>query len=163
MTDRRTQHRVARYRLPLTLAATLGLAAAAMGEATTGPTTLPTVVQASDQATIAASVGKEVVVEGVVSKAEWSRSGKVLNVAFDHADASKFVVVAFAKLRERLDKSFTGDAAKDFTGAKLRIRGTISKYNGKNEAQKDLLQVVIGDPSQVTIVEPAAGAATTQP
>ena len=46
--------------------------------------------------------------------------------------------------------------AKDFTGAKVRIRGTLSSY-------KDSPQLVVSMASQVTIVEPAAGTSTTMP
>ena len=140
------------------LLATL-LASAALAE----PTTAPAVVDAGDQAALTANLGKEVVVEGVVDRAAWSNSGKVMTIDFKDVDKSKFGAVAFVKLKERLDKAFMGDAAKDFTGAKLRIRGTIAKYGGKVESLKDSLQVVITDPAVVTIVEPAAGGATTAP
>ena len=136
----------------------LALGNAALAE----PTSAPTVVDATDQAKIVENLGREVIVEGVVDRAAWSASGKVMVIDFKGVDNSTFGAVAFEKLKDRLDKSFMGDAAKDFTGAKLRIRGKIAKYGGKVSALKDALQIVISDPSQVTIVEPASGA-TTQP
>ena len=120
------------------------------------PTTAPTRVDATDAAAVKAAMGTEVLVEGVCSNSSWSKTGSVMFVNFKGVERGGFSAVAFAKLKDRLDKAFMGDAAKDFTGAKLRIRGKITEHNG-------VPQVVISDPSQVTIVEAASGGATTQP
>ena len=108
-------------------------------------------VEATDLAAIAANKDKDVLLEGVVSKADWSRSGAVLTLEFKGVKRDEFSAVAFEKLKERLDRAFMGDAARNFTGAKLRLRGKISEYKGN-------LQLVIGDPSQITVVEPATTA-----
>lgn len=116
------------------------------------PTTASSRVDVTDAAAVEGAKGREVLAEGVVDKASWSGTGKVLTIEFKGVDRRKFSAVAFEKLKERLDKAFMGDAAKDFTGAKIRIRGTVSDYKGS-------LQIVIGDPSQITIVEPTSGPA----
>jgi hypothetical protein len=137
----------------LLLASLLG-ATATLAQPTTEPTSPRSVrVDATDAAAIAANQDKEVLLEGVCGKAEWSNTGSVLTIEFKGVPRRQFSAVAFQRLKERLDRAFMGDAAKNFTGSKLRIRGRISEFRGN-------LQIVIGDPSQVTVVEPAASGAT---
>lgn len=137
---------------PMNVRASLLLVAlAAAASVAAEPTTAPSKVDATDAAGLAAAKGREVLIEGVCSRASWSNTGKVFFINFKGVERGGFSVVAFEKLKPRLDAAFMGDAAKDFTGAKLRIRGTVSEYKGA-------LQLVISDPSQVTVVEPASAA-----
>jgi len=122
----------------------------------TQPTTQPAAIQASDTDTITAKKGEIVTVEGVVERAEWSKSGKVLNLYFKEANKDADVMAsAFSKNREKLDAAFEGDAAAHWTGAKIRITAKIEPYGGKVESMKNRLQMVIQNPEQVVIVEPA--------
>jgi len=122
----------------------------------TQPSTQPAVISAGDAATLAAKKGETVTVEGVIAKAEWSKSGKVFNVEFKDIEADKGLMVsAFQKNKEKLDAAFDGDAAAKLTGAKIQITGKLEVYGGKIEKFKDRLQIVIQNPQQITIVEPA--------
>lgn len=136
------------------LCASLLIAAFAAVVSAEPATTAPTRVDVTDAAGIQAAKDTEVLIEGVCSNSGWSKSGAIMFVNFKGVERGGFSAVAFAKLKPRLDAAFMGDAAKNFSGAKLRIRGKITEYQGK-------LQVVISDPSQVTVVEPATAA--TQP
>lgn len=146
-----------RWPQPFFLAACLAAASVAGAQPSTEPVApRSTRVDATDAAAIAANKDQEVLLEGVCSKAEWSRTGSVMTIEFKGVDRNQFSAVSFQKLKERLDRAFMGDAAKNFTGAKLRIRGRITEYKGN-------LQIAIGDPSQVTVVEPASGTSPAAP
>jgi DNA/RNA endonuclease YhcR with UshA esterase domain len=113
----------------------------------------PPLVDASDRAALEAAIGKIATVQGVVSRAEWSRSGAVLNIDFKNAEKSRFFAVVFEKNREKLDEAFLGDVAKVLTGAKVRLRGTIEAYDGPQESFKGRPQMIISLADQITILE----------
>ena len=105
-------------------------------------------IDVADKDAIAANMGKDVTVEGTVSKAEWSRTGAVMNVEFKGNEESRFYAAMFARIRAKTDEGFGGDVAKALTGAKVRIKGKISEFRGRP-------QIVINDGNQITILEPA--------
>ena len=119
------------------------------------PTTQHAVLDATDKAAIAEHMGQFVVVVGEVSVAEWSKSGKVMNIDFKGAEESRLLAVVFDRNKARLDEMFGGDLAKALTGAKVRINGKLEEYGGKAEAFKGRPQIIIDRSSQITIVEPA--------
>ena len=114
-------------------------------------TTEPAVIDVKNSDAIVAAKGKDsATVEGVISSAEWSRSGKVMNISFKDSD---LVAAAFEKNRPKLDEAFNGDLAKSLTGAKVRLKGKIADYRGKP-------QIIITTGDQITIVDAAP---STQP
>jgi DNA/RNA endonuclease YhcR with UshA esterase domain len=117
------------------------------------PTSKPVLIDVSDKPALEAAIGKDVEMEGVVSKAEWNEKGSVFFINFENTQDSRALAVAFEKRREALEKSFAGDLSKALTGAKVRIRGTLKDYKGRPE-------VIIDMPSQITILEMAP---STQP
>ena len=119
-------------------------------------TSQPVLIEASDKAAVDAAMGKDVELEGVVSNATWSPSGKVFFINFEKSEESKVMAVAFEKKREAMDASFSGAVGKALTGARVRIRGKLSEYRGKP-------QVVVEMPSQITILDPPATEPSTQP
>ena len=116
------------------------------------PTTHPVVLDVTDKAAVEAAVNRDAIVEGVVERAEWSRSGKVMNIEFKGAENGLLAVV-FDRKRQQLDAAFAGDLGKALTGAKVRLRGTIKPYGGKAESMKGRPQIIIDDGHQITIVE----------
>ncbi len=116
------------------------------------------IIQSTDKAALDAGKGKSVTVMGKVTSAEWSKSGKVLNVEFDNDTA--FVVAAFAKSREKLDAAFGGDIAATLNGAVVKLTGKLDKYGARSAKFQDSAQVIISMPSQVTIVTPSTQRAT---
>ena len=156
----------------LMLTACLSMAAIAQdvpaheADAPEAPATQPasSIIAVSDKAALDANKAKEVTVEGVVREAAWSGSGKVMNISFDGAEETKLAAVVFSKNKDRINQAFSGDAAKAWTGAKLRIRGTLRQYGGKVADRAGHPEITISDPSQVTVVEPApATQPATQP
>lgn len=117
------------------------------------------VVDASDKAAIQANMGKMVIVKGKIELAEWSRSGKVMNIDFADAKESGLLAVIFEKNRKAMDEAFGGDVGKALTGASARIEGVLKEYGGKAESMKGRPQIIIDRITQITIVEPP----TTQP
>jgi DNA/RNA endonuclease YhcR with UshA esterase domain len=114
-------------------------------------TTEPAVIDVKNSDAIIAAKGKDsATVEGVISSAEWSRSGKVMNIEFRDSD---LIGAVFEKNKQKLDDAFGGDLAKSLKGAKVRIKGKIADYRSKP-------QIIIQFPDQITIVEPAP---STQP
>ncbi len=110
------------------------------------------VISATDTAALKAAIGQDVVVEGTIERAEWSRSGKVINIEFKGASADGFIAVAFDRIRKKLDESFNGDFAKTMTGATVRLRGKLEASGAKDPKFANRPQLIISDPSQVTIV-----------
>ena len=123
------------------------------------PTTHPVVIDAADKAAVEAAMDKDAIVEGVVERAEWSRSGKVMNIEFKGAENGLLAVV-FERNRQQLDQAFAGDLGKALSGAKVRVKGTIKPYGGRAESMKGRPQIIIEDGHQITLLEKAPA---TQP
>lgn len=121
------------------------------------------VIAATDTAALKAAIGQDVLVEGTVDRAEWSRSGKVINIEFKGASADGFIAVAFDRIRKQLDESFNGDFAKTMTGATVRLRGKLEASGAKDPKFANRPQLIINDPSQVTIVPADAPPADAPP
>jgi len=124
------------------------------------PTTQPAVIDVSDKDGMTANMNKEVLVEGTVSKAEWSRTGAVMNIDFRNAEQTRFMAVVFVRQRQKMDEAFGGDVAKALTGAKVRVKGKLQEYGGRSESFKGRPQIILNETTQITIVEPAPA---TQP
>ena len=111
-------------------------------------------------------VGEQVILVGTVRRAEWSTSGKVMNIAFDGAEDDAFGVAIFERQRGAFDEAFGGDFAKTVAGAEVRLTGTLTEYGGSSERLKGRPELILRTTNQVTIVTPATRPATspsTQP
>lgn len=117
-------------------------------------TTQPDVIAVTDGEAIKAKMGEQVTIEGVIDKAEWSRTGKVMNVSFKDVPQGLLLVV-FEKNKDKFNDAFNGDAAATLTGAKVKVGGKLEEYGGRVESMKGRPQIVLTNPEQVTIVEPA--------
>src|SRR5687768_13894511 len=91
----------------------------------------PIAVDAADKAALEANQGKQVVVSGTIKTAEWSRTGKVMNVEFEN---SPLILAVFEKSKEAVNQAFEGDAARKWTGAKVKVTGKLGKYGGRAKA-----------------------------
>jgi DNA/RNA endonuclease YhcR with UshA esterase domain len=112
----------------------------------------PATIDAADKAALTAAMDTDVAVRGTIKKAEWSQTGKVMNIEF--AD-SELIGAVFEKSRSEIDKAFDGDAAKKWTGAKVTVTGKLAKYGGKSKKLEGRPQIIISKADQVK-VEPAA-------
>jgi DNA/RNA endonuclease YhcR with UshA esterase domain len=124
---------------------------------TTQPATQPAevaTIPAADTAAIKAKMGETITAEGVVDSAKWSSSGKVLNVFFKDA-RDGLIVVVFEKSKANFDTAFSGDAAKAWDGAKVKVTGKVVEYGGKVESMKGRPQIILQNPEQVTVIEAA--------
>ena len=130
--------------------------ATAQDEATrTDPTTLP-VLQADDTDAIKQHIGEEVIVTGKISKAAWSRSGKVMNIEFEGNGAEDFAAALFERNRERFDKAFNGDLEKSLVGATVRFKGELQEYGGNADRYAGRPEMILNAPTQITILEEAS-------
>lgn len=102
------------------------------------------VIKASDKAALEAAKDKEATVEGTVSAAAWSASGKVMNIRFEGAEESGFVAVVFQRERAAFDKVFDGDTAKTLAGAKVKVTGKVGTF-------RDKPQIILNKPDQVKV------------
>ncbi len=118
------------------------------------------VIPASDTAALKAAVGKQVMVTGTVKSAEWSRSGKVMAMQFEGADAEGFQAVIFEKSRKAMDAQYAGDVAKAVVGRKVQVKGRMQMYAGRLASKEGRPEMVLSRDSQLTIVEDAP---TTMP
>lgn len=119
------------------------------------PATQQVVIDASDKAAIDANMEKQVIIKGEIKLAEWSKSGKVMNIEFANTEESKLLAVIFDRNRKAMDEAYSGDVAKTLTGAKVRLEGVLKPYGGKAESMKGRPQIIIDRITQITIVEPA--------
>lgn len=133
-----------------TLAALLCMVLVAYGDASQQ---LP-VIDVTDKAAIESAKGTRVIVQGKVSLAEWSHTGKVMNIEFE--GAPHFMAVVFERNRAKFDAGFNGDVAKALTGAVVRFNGEIGPYGGHTEKYKDAYQMILSAGGQITIVTPAS-------
>lgn len=119
------------------------------------------VLRADNPAALADHVGNRVVIVGTIQRAEWSRSGKVMNVTFAGAEPGAFGVAVFEKDRAAFDDAFGGNFAKTIRDATVRLTGLVSEYGGNSERYKGRPELILRDPRQVTITKPAPP--TTRP
>ena len=127
---------------------------------------VPKLIKVSDRDAIEAAMDSDVIVEGTVESADWSRSGKVMNIDFKDAAEPKLLVVVFERNRQRFDEAFGGDMSKAIAGKTIRVKGKLQPYGGHVEEFKDRPQIIMDQTSQLTIVEDEsqepAGAATSE-
>src|SRR3954466_15936645 len=64
----------------------------------------PTPVKVDDADGLKAAMGQDVILEGVVSKAEWSSSGKVMQINFNGAEQTKVIAVVFEKNKDKFNE-----------------------------------------------------------
>jgi hypothetical protein len=108
----------------------------------------PVEIDASDKAALTAAIGKPVVVRGTIKKADWSKSGKVMNVEFE---GSELIGAVFEQNKESINAATDGDAAKKWTGAKVKLTGKLERYGGRAKALEGRPQIVITKAEQVTV------------
>jgi hypothetical protein len=113
----------------------------------------PTEIDATDKAALDAAANQDVVNKRTITRARWSASGKVMTVEFDD---SPLLAAVFEKNKDAVNAAFEGDAAKKWTGAKVKLKGKLGKYGGPQKSYADRPQIVITKADQVTIVEAAA-------
>src|SRR5438067_2362963 len=99
----------------------------------------PAPIDAADKAALTAAIGKDVIVTGKIKKAQWSKTGNVMNVDFENSD---LLGAVFLKDREAIDKAFNGDAARKWTGATVKVTGKLEKYGGRSNALEGHPQIV---------------------
>ena len=128
----------------------LGAAPATTAPAT-GPATQPAPVDASDTAAltkIAKGTVHTAVVDGTVSTAEMSSSGKVFRIKFQNApERGGFIAVYFPNgdLSKRMGDKFGGKDGSGLAGKHVRIHGNVEMYQNQPEIR-------ISDPKQVEVV-----------
>jgi serine/threonine protein kinase/WD40 repeat protein len=112
------------------------------------------VIAASDTTRLKALMDKEVTVQGDVVHSTWNKSGKHLFLEFGGSDPTGHLVCRIShKYRAEFDAVFSGDASSAFSGARVRIRGTVMEYDGSIPFMKGWPQIDVTDPSQVIILK----------
>ena len=122
----------------------------AVAEDSKPPTTQPIVVSLADEQALKASMGKEVLVEGTVTDAQWSATGRVFLIKFKEGSETQFQGAFFSKIRDDMEKAFNGDLSNAFEGAKIQIKGKLQTY-------RELPEILIDDPKQITILVKGPG------
>ena len=117
------------------------------------PSLVP-MADAHDNARLLDLIGRRAIVTGTIQSAQWSDSGKVMNITFDGPDTGLLAVV-FERNKARFDKAFLGDFAKTVVGRRVRLTGQIETYGGYVESLKGRPQMVLDSPDAVTLVEVA--------
>lgn len=103
----------------------------------------PSVVQAVDTAALESQLGSEVIVEGLVKEVGKTSGGGINFINFGDRKTG-FTAVVF---RSSLDNFPEG--LEKFANQKVRVRGTLEKYQGRQ------LQIKVSTPDQLEIVSVA--------
>lgn len=113
------------------------------------------IIAASSVAELKGVIGHDVIVEGVVKESLWSKRAKHLEIVFegDPDGTPGLICLLSHKNRDAFDAAFEGDAAQAFANARLRIKGNLILYNGKEVSLKGWPEIELEDPKQVTIVK----------
>src|SRR5262245_8158838 len=116
--------------VPFLFVAVVSFAAGPTTKPTTQPSSesgaeTPTLIKPDDKDALTANMDKDVVIEGVIEKAEWSSTGKVMRASFKDSGESKLQVIIFVKDREKFDKAFNEDVCRTLTSAKVRVKGKL--------------------------------------
>jgi hypothetical protein len=118
-----------------------GDAPAAAGAATPAPVIAP-----GDKAALEANMGKQASVEGMVTDAEWSPTGRVFLIKFEGADATQFQGALLSQNREAVEKAFGPDLTAALEGAKIRLSGKLQMYREHPE-------ILIEKPDQIAVLQ----------
>jgi len=110
----------------------------------------PIAIDATDKAALEANQDKDVVISGKIKTAQWSSTGKVMNVEFEN---SPLILAVFERSKEEINKAFGGDAAKKWTGAKVKVTGKLGKYGGRAKTYENRPQIIVSKPDQVKLQE----------
>lgn len=112
------------------------------------------IIDSGDVATLRQHFGKPpVIVAGTVKSAEWSRTGKVMNIEFVGAEGRGLLAVVFENRRRQFDEAWAGDFIKTLTGKRVRLYGQVNAYGGYDEVFKGRPQMILNSPEQVTLPE----------
>ena|ERR1039458_8466134 len=125
----------------------------------TAPTSQPSLIIAGDKQALDAAIGNDVIVEGTISDAKWSPSGRVFLIKFQEGDSSGFQGAIFSKYKDVMEKAFNGDLSTALEGAKVQVHGKLQTY-------RDHPEILIDKPEQIVILMKAPGQtqnATTSP
>ena len=114
------------------------------------PSCLP-MLEAQDVAALRKHLGQWVIVIGTVKTAEWSRTGKVMNIEFAGGEGRGLLAVVFESRREAFNAAWGGDFPKAINGRRVRLYGELQEYGGYDEQQKGRPQMILNTPEQVTL------------
>ena len=116
----------------------------------TAPTSQPSLIIAGDKQALDAAIGNDVIVEGTISDAKWSPSGRVFLIKFQEGDSSEFQGAIFSKYKDIMEKAFNGDLSTALEGAKVQVHGKLQTY-------RDHPEILIDKPEQIVILMKAPG------
>lgn len=133
--------------LALLCAVVLALGAAARPDE---PSRIP-IVEATDVAALREQLGERIYVMGTVESAQWSGTGKVMNIEFKGAEKRGLLAVVFENRGKQFDAAWAGDFGKTITGKRIRLYGEVNEYGGYDEAFKGRPQMILNSPEQVTL------------
>ena len=119
----------------------------------TDPESSLPVLAASDTEALKAHEGERAFVEGVVTSAQWSRSGKVMNINFEGVGDDGFLAAIFQKRRAAFDEAFDGDLSAALEGKRVRLEGPLKIYGGRVEYLKGRPEIILNQTSQITILD----------
>ncbi len=109
-------------------------------------------IEARDTEALLKHVGNRVIVMGTIKSAEWSATGKVMNIQFEGSDENKgLLAVVFESQKQRFDRAWHGDFRAAVTGKRVRLYGELQEYGGYDEAWKGRAQMILAAPEQVTL------------
>jgi DNA/RNA endonuclease YhcR with UshA esterase domain len=119
------------------------------------------ILKADDAEAVKSKLGQTVTVEGEVAKAEWSRTGKVMEIRFVGVEGENgFTVVVFDRNRKAMEEAFGGDLSAALGGATIRVTGKLREYGGRAKALAGRPELTLDRPGQLTILKAAP---TTRP
>jgi len=107
-------------------------------------------ISVGDKQAIDANMNKEATVEGTVSDAEWSPTGRVFLIKFQEGETTQFQGAVLSQNKETMEKGLNGDLSNALEGAKIQIKGKLVTYREHPE-------ILIDKPEQIRIVQKGSG------
>jgi hypothetical protein len=107
-------------------------------------------ISASDTDGLSAALGREVMVEGIVSSAVWSKSKKVFLIEFG---TPGFLAASFQASATNVLRSLGDESGGQFAGKRVQVKGAVAVYSGKDPKYADWLQIIVNQPDQLTFIK----------
>lgn len=114
------------------------------------------VLPATDIPALRAAIGTEVSVEGDVADVILMRSGLATTIQLDSGGGETLLAVVFASGAPAIESKLGGPLREQLLGKRIRLRGTLEPYGGRNPAWAGFPQIALEDPAQLERLSDAA-------
>ena len=110
------------------------------------------VMPATDVPALRAAVGRDVTVEGDVADVVPHRSGLATTIQLDSGSGEALLGVVFSSRAPAIESKLGGALREKLLGQRIRLKGTLESYGGRNPAWAGWPQITLDDPVMIELV-----------